>query len=140
MLDRDPYVEAKKSGLICVVPKSNELMVDIDSEEQFNRFCKAFGVMRRYRKLEIVSIQFSRSGAPRRHIYLKTTRVSPRTRVALQAMLCSDAVRENLSMQRIVAGQKHPTVFFEKVGFCKRIDPQSAGPSMMLVLSLIGGK
>lgn len=123
ILDRDPFVEAQKSNLMAVLPKRNELQIDLDSEQAYAQFLRAFSVMSRYRSLEIVSLQWSKSGAPHRHIYIKTTRVSDKTRVALQAMLGSDVVRENLSMQRIACKMKNPTVFFEKVGFVKKIEP-----------------
>ena len=135
ILDRDAKKEAETHNLVCCIPGKTDLQIDLDTEDQYKQFCKAFSVMSRYRSLEIVSLQWSRSGAPHRHIYLNTTRVSDTKRVALQAMLGSDVVRENLSMQRIACGYKNPTVLFELPGFCKKIDFECAGPSMMLSLS-----
>mgnify|MGYP000856016816 CR=1 FL=1 len=139
IIDRDPFVEAGKSNLMAVLPKRNELQIDLDSEQAYQQFLRAFSVMSRYRKMEIVSLQFSKSGAPNRHVYIKTGRVSDSSRVALQSMLGSDVVRENLSMQRIKCNHKNPTVFFENVGFVRKVDPGCAGENgMRFVCECIG--
>lgn len=101
-------------GFKVVYPKSNELFIDIDSEKQletfnshFNRLHNEFNDMKR--------IYYpSKSGFPRTHIIVTMPfNMSNLERIAWQAVLGSDPVRELLSMIRLTNGLEHPTLFCE---------------------------
>lgn len=102
-----------------VEPKSNELFLDIDSEEQAAR-ARAIVMNKKVRKLlgiKTTSVTPSPSGQPG-HYHVTVTlydSVNEERRVFLQAVLGSDPVREILAMQRIEQGIAPVTVFFEKL-------------------------
>jgi hypothetical protein len=103
--------QARQLGLVVVLPRSNELFVDIDDEASMHVFLASVA------RLGDVSylVRRSPSGAPgRRHITVTMPRaVTAMERIALQAMLGSDRVREILSWQRLQRGINEPTLFFE---------------------------
>ena len=68
-------------------------------------------------QLKIVSCRPSRSGYPHRHVILRANRdLSPPERIALQACMGSDLVREFLSLMRYMGGGE-ATTFFEDPGW-----------------------
>ena len=107
--------QAKAKGCKVVVPKSNELFVDIDCEEDLERSRKYLVHIQRMEKCSY-RITESPSGRPGRyHVVVTLERdVEPMERILLQALLGSDRVREVLSWQRLRRGEKLPTLFFEK--------------------------
>lgn len=107
--------EAKDNNLDVVFPKPNELQVDIDSDAAYERYCGVLDHMLHHFPFVTESITPSRSGYPKRHIVLTLRKpVTDVQRIALQAILGSDPVRELLSLKRIENGDPHPTLFLEK--------------------------
>ena len=107
--------EAKDNGLDVVFPKPSELQVDIDSDAAYERYCGVLDRLLHHLPFVTESITPSRSGYPKRHIVLTLREpVTDVQRIALQAILGSDPVRELLSLKRIENGDPHPTLFFEK--------------------------
>ena len=107
--------EAKDNNLDVVFPKPNELQIDIDSEEAYARYGGVLERLQRHFRFITESITPSRSGYPKRHIVLTLREpVTDVQRIALQAILGSDPVRELLSLKRIENGDPHPTLFLEK--------------------------
>ena len=106
---------AASRGLVVVLPKANQLQIDIDSESAFAEF------ERRYRGIETEWLvkreaRISASGLPHRHIYLT---FQDRTfgnieRVMMQAALGDDSVRVFLNMMRIERNVPNPSRLFEK--------------------------
>lgn len=107
---------AEKQGLVVVYPESNELQIDIDSDEAFVAFLEQFERLKRIEPEIFCRIAFSKSGPPNRHITVMLARpiASHEERILLQALLCSDPVRELLSLIRLRRGAERPTRFFEK--------------------------
>lgn len=105
------------AGYRIVTPKSNELLVDIDSEEQYETFLANWEVLLRNQSTAFEAKyeeHESRSGYPRRHVIVTLPfDVSPWQRIAWQAALGSDPVRELLSAIRLRRGDVHPTLFVE---------------------------
>jgi hypothetical protein len=109
------------SGLLVVEPEDYELFIDLDTQEQCDRFALMYhkfeGEMLRRGRNCSVNITPSKSGYPwRKHAVV---RVDPPgftavERIAWQAILGSDPMRELLSMFRLLDGWVKPTVFFEK--------------------------
>ena len=107
--------EAKDNNLDVIFPKPNELLIDIDDDAAYDRYCHLLGIMKRHFRVEMESIVPSRSGYPKRHITLTLAKpVTDTQRIALQAILGSDPVRELLSLRRVENKDSHPTLFLEK--------------------------
>lgn len=119
--DHDPHTEAIKRGRRLVLPDDYELFVDIDDSGSMLRFWHA------YEMLSIAArgtgeprwsyiVRPSPSGKPdRAHIVVRTGRriADPLHRIALQAILGSDPIREALDWQRAMRGAPVVTCFFE---------------------------
>lgn len=108
--------QAQARGQVAVVPKENELFIDIDNLHSLERFYKALVALSRNDNDAFdVTIRSSKSGGVHFHIVVTLRRdVSTLERIALQAALGSDPVREIISLARIRAGNPNPTVFFEE--------------------------
>lgn len=116
---------AKDRGLVVRYPRKNELFLDIDTEEQkesyFKRKGELLGAIDNYLFDKLVEkIVTSSSGPPHCHIILrlykdgKPANLNDWQRVALQFTLSSDPVKEILSVYRILAEVKNPSILFEK--------------------------
>jgi hypothetical protein len=92
------------------------LKIDIDSEEQFRNFENAIQCIRRNHAFEFsVVYKVSRSGLPHQHITITLPfKVTPWQRIAWQAAMGSDPVRELLSAIRLQRGDILPTLFVEQ--------------------------
>lgn len=106
-------------GYAIVLPKPNELQIDIDTDEQFAIFERASESMARNWWLDSgmysIEINPSKSGLPSRHVTITLPfDVTPWQRVALQASLGSDPMRELLSSIRLMKGDVAPTLFVEQ--------------------------
>lgn len=114
---REEYLtRMEDEGFEVVFPESNELLIDIDTEEQYRMFKLHYERLRDEQDFKTMSYteHFSKSGPPRRHIHLKMPwSMSPIERIAWQAVLGSDVIRELLSMIRLYRGDGHPTLFAE---------------------------
>lgn len=118
---RKEYVERIESeGYKVVYPESYELFIDIDSEEQYEVFQRSMDCVYRNELLSqmIANVKEapSASGFPKRHVTIMLVHeVCPLERIALQAVLGSDPIRELLSIQRYYLDDPCPTIFKEKV-------------------------
>lgn len=113
-LNPDPTPAAAERGQQIIRPGPRDLFLDIDSEESYQLMNKRLMDLANAEfQLEIVSCKPSRSGYPHRHAILRANRdLSVAERIALQACMGSDLVREFLSLMRIWAGGEG-TTFFE---------------------------
>ena len=106
---------AKKDGLWVILPAPNELLIDIDTEEQYQTFLKALPRFERVELIQDWREEPSRSGLPARHIYVQLHKdIDALERIALQACLGSDLRRESLSLIRWLRDDPNPTLFFEE--------------------------
>ncbi len=108
---------AKKRGQVVVFPKPNQLQIDIDTEAQWKEFQRreeAFSCsVEPWGSMEITP---SKSGLPSRHITITFPTSKTFTeweRIALQAALGSDPIREYLNALRNCCGIANPTRLFE---------------------------
>jgi len=114
--DRDEAVEnAENAGCDIIYPRNNELQIDINSDDEYDRFEAALANMpENFVKsvYETVSI----SGLPHRHITVQVSfgGYTDLEKIALQFMLGSDYLRESLSVLKDLYGVDKPTCFFEK--------------------------
>jgi hypothetical protein len=114
------YVERMSAeGYSIYQPEDNELLLDLDTEEDFAFFQKA--VARLQEEYPLWGITWfahaSKSGLPHRHAIVNLgygQHITSLERVAYQAVLGSDRVRELLSLFRYFAGDPCPTLLAEK--------------------------
>lgn len=116
---REIYIaRVEAEGKVVVTPSDRELQIDIDSEEHYAVFLRsAEVVLLNWGEACDIEIEEhpSSSGLPRRHITLTLPfDVTPWQRIALQAALGSDPIRELLSATRLMKGDVHPTLFVEE--------------------------
>lgn len=107
--------EAQKDNLNVVFPMANQLQIDIDNEHSYAVYQKMFEIIDRHYGVRSTSDKPSRSGLPKRHITLTLNQnVTNMERIALQACMGSDRVREILSVVQEASGDPHATLFLEK--------------------------
>lgn len=104
-------------GFDILYPDPDELFIDIDTEEQYQTFLRHFHRLREekgtFDDIQFIE-RFSKSGPPRRHIHVRMpNKLSSVERIAWQAVLGSDLVRELLSMIRWSKVDQWPTLFCE---------------------------
>lgn len=116
-LERGDALEdaVREAGCRIVIPKPNELQLDIDTEEQFATFLRVYPALQRNEFPEASFIVTeSASGFPHRHIVVTLPcEVDMWQRIALQAALGSDPMRELLSALRLFRGDAIPTLLIE---------------------------
>ena len=102
-------------GFAVVTPKSNQLQIDIDSEQDYERFDEALACWNRNHENQLLMKErLSKSGWPRRHITIDMPfDLDHWQRIALQAVFGSDHMRELLSAIRLMRGDTIPTLFVE---------------------------
>jgi len=106
---------ACKKGCIIVHPKDDELQIDINSDDDYERFRAAL-INLPEDFVTSVNETISRSGLPHRHITVQVSfdGYTDLEKIAIQFMLGSDYLRESLSVLRDLYGVDKPTAFFEK--------------------------
>lgn len=115
-LARDEYFrQCVAQDLVVVLPKPNELQIDIDSAEHWRNFQRALAAWHRNCGPLDVQVRPSKSGDPeRKHVTVTVPfEVEPWQRIALQAAFGSDPMRELLSAVRLINGDDAPTLFVE---------------------------
>lgn len=112
----DKYIEQCLSeGLEIIYPNEHELFIDIDSEEDYQRFKDSFEKLSWNINAKIKRDTPSKSGLPNRHIVVEMPYyLNPLERIALQAILGSDPKRELLSYISLKDDAETPTIFAEK--------------------------
>lgn len=115
--EREQYISRmKKEGYEVVYPKDNELFIDIDSEDDLQLFRDQYEIFHRDYKVTSMQMRESRNGLPGRHVIVTLPFfVTDIERIAYQAALGSDPVRELLSLRRLKDEDDHPTLFVEKI-------------------------
>lgn len=108
---------AKEKGLQVVLPRADELQIDLDSEDAVTQFDERFKLVNKQFKLEEISRAASKSGGEKKHVTLRVleTPLTDLLRIALQSILGSDYKRELFSLRNCVSGKNCPTIFFEKI-------------------------
>ena len=110
-----------KKGLTIKIPAANELQIDIDCEAHYEQYKRSSAIFFREVQAQYgpssfeIEEHFSKSGPPRRHITIKLPWdiTTSWERIAWQAALGSDSVRELLSAVRYSRDDEVPTLFAE---------------------------
>lgn len=106
----------KAEGYNIILPASNELQIDIDTYDGYQRFLTSFDILVRYFEEAKYVEKASKSGLPHRHIVVTLPfEVSEAERIAFQAALGSDHKREILGAIRNQLNIQPCTLFAEKL-------------------------
>lgn len=106
---------AREQGLQVVVPKNDELLIDIDSDAAYHTFESNYPLVAGLYPTAGYQVSPSRTKPEGKHIHLQLgCTLNPFERVALQCILGSDLHRELYSVERIRNGEVAPTLFYEK--------------------------
>ena len=109
------YDMAEANGLLVVVPLPNQIQIDIDSDADYAVYTSNYPTVARIRTITAQSCQPSRNKIEGKHITLTFEEtLTPIERIAFQAILGSDRIREALSLERIYNNDPTPTLFLEK--------------------------
>lgn len=122
-LDRDPHRWAAKKDCYVVVPRDDQLQIDIDNEEAYEYFRERLkSLVTDFKRKGVLGKRgvfydwwASKSGLPNRHIVVTVPDYSfeKMERIAFQFALGSDPVRETLNFRRVFAGTDPiPVVLF----------------------------
>ena len=126
-LNPDPNTGAKLHGQQVVYPGPFDVFVDIDTELDYQFMLARLADMKTLpTQIKVVAVRPSKSGLPHRHVYLRSnTPLSGEARIALQASIGSDRVREFLSLMRLWQ-EGAGTTFYEDMDW---VDPRSPSPA-----------
>lgn len=117
------YIEAEEDGLVVVLPKDNEIQLDLDSDRDFAIYQEMKSVLDQFYYIISEKVEPSRSGLPKRHVTIELSKryndpsplLNVFERIAIQACLGSDRVREFLGVVQAKNSDPHPTLFLEKM-------------------------
>lgn len=115
---REEYIaKCEAEGLVVCYPKEDELFIDIDNEKHYEEYQRTSAILFREADITQVKETISKSGTGK-HIRIKMPfAMSDVERIAWQAALGSDPVRELLSMLRYMEEDTQPTLFVEAKGW-----------------------
>lgn len=108
--------KAEDADLDVVIPASNELFIDIDTDENYKEYQYNMELIEQHNPKFVhdVLVAPSKSGLPGRHITVQWHKeLTDEQRIGLQAILGSDRKREMLSYLSMSRGHEHPTLFYE---------------------------
>ena len=110
-----PFIgEMRSKGYKVVLPTPKQLLIDLDTEEQFAVFEKQY---KRFTEVHACThtVTESKGGPPGKHVIVELPfEVTAFERITLQGILGSDPMRELLSFFRAQKGDPYPTLFVEK--------------------------
>ncbi len=107
--------EAVSQGQRVVPADDYTLQIDIDSEEDLERWKTGSKILLEAINGKEVTITESKSGLPHRHITISLNKaMDVWERIALQLCLGSHITRETLNSYRVLVGNECPIVFFEE--------------------------
>lgn len=111
---REEYVKRMEAaGFRIIYPAPNELQIDIDAPWQMVVHQKAMEIFRREYPGRPYTMTVSKSGKGH-HVTIKMSwNMTDGERIAWQAALGSDPIRELLSLIRVRNGSEQPTLFCE---------------------------
>lgn len=114
----EPYdvalARAEEEGYEIVYPKDDELLIDLDSKEQHDKFYRDLSLLQSYFVAYVTKDAPSKTPG-HRHVTVKVDRpLTILERIALQAALGSDNRREIHSLIDHFNGLDRPSLFFER--------------------------
>lgn len=107
---------AEAGGADVLYPQSNELFIDIDTDEQYNLCLSRISELRSMLRCTVGIKRDvpSNSGGEHRHVIVELSiQIDDATRAGMQMFLGSDPIRELLALRRIMQGVANPIIFIE---------------------------
>lgn len=123
--------QAQREGLAVVYPEDNQLQIDLDNEHSYRLFQNQLLIVEKFIGSCAVKERPSKSGKPGK-LHVTLTFIE---RLALQAMLGSDRIRELLGYVQFKNNDPHPVLFLEKKPAMLNAAPEPAGLLSENVLS-----
>ncbi len=113
-VNREVDIEkAKGEGFIVLTPTSHQLFLDLDTTDAYDRYRALRRIAASLYGFVETAWWFSKSGVGR-HVVLEATDAMPIIpRIALQASLGSDPIKEMFSLWRVHAGIIEPILLFQ---------------------------
>jgi len=112
---REEYIEKmEEEGFVIVYPKPNELQLDIDTQQQMDQFDRLKWLFDSQLPATEFKMAHSKSGEGYHITVTLPFDVTNIERIALQAALGSDPLRELLSIFRYSRNDAEPTLFVER--------------------------
>lgn len=112
---------AASLGLVCFIADDRELQLDLDNNKIPVHLARVTEVLEQNGWSVVDTLRTTSKGGGA-HLYIKMgVAIGPLQRIALQAMLGSDPVREVLSMLRLSAGATASTALFETPDMALRV-------------------
>lgn len=115
--------KAERLGMMLIEPALNELFVDLDDQSAFDGFAKRFAEFLKVHPLATVKWTRSKSGNWHAYVTVPNAEFSMEQRIALQAALGSDPLREIIAITHLAGGYQYPCVFFEAKGHVRSDTP-----------------
>jgi hypothetical protein len=113
--EEDIRKAAEEKNCDVVFSDENHLLLDIDSQEALVTFHNSWDELSGSIGGYIESEHASKSGLPKKHIYIKLDKPMPDIwqRIALQMALGSDRIRELMHCREVMYGMENPICLFE---------------------------
>lgn len=117
--------KAARLGLELVLPADNELFIDLDTLEAIDEFKIRFGDFTSINTFKHAKVQYTTSANGNTHVIvtLPDEKFTVLERIALQAALGSDPIREMIDVDNQRDGYEFVSVLFEKPGTTRRDTP-----------------
>ncbi len=115
--------KAARLGMKLVLPEPNELFVDLDNHEAIKDFKVRWEEFLKVYPLSSVTYTTSKGGNLHAYITMLEPVESMTHRIALQAALGSDPLREMIAVKHLLEGYEYPSCFFEKPDYVRRNEP-----------------
>jgi len=119
-IEQDVNKIAEANNCNIILPKKNQLQIDIDCKEQYTYFRGRVNDLKYWMEnsihINIVDIieKPSKTGLPHQHITITLDKdITDEARVAFQFMFGSDILRESLNALRLAVGITPNILFFE---------------------------
>lgn len=119
------YEKAELGNLVVCVPAADEIQIDIDSQQAFDKFMESWGILKAHTAFCDcpVLITPSKSGLPKCHVRIKSyCTLGPMERIALQAVLGSDITRELLSVVQVFNNDPESTLLLETPKVAEQVE------------------
>lgn len=127
---QDVEALAQAQGLVPFLPEADELMLDLDEADGAPAARARVGEVLENNGIGVLASLTTTSKSGKYHLYLRLDRpVTPHERIALQACLGSDPVREVLSLLRLMQGGEPAavTALFETEEEARKVAAWRAG-------------
>jgi hypothetical protein len=116
---------------IIVVADAYTIQVDLDTEDDLRHFDKHIKILEP--QLAIENVIYTRSKSDRWHVTIKSKQSwNDLSRVAIQACLGSDRMRETLNIKNVLQGKENAILFIERKDMWQQIMKTTGGGTLTI--------